>query len=78
MPRRKSMKGMGADAFFTPVSQHDSMTVSQPDIQFVKATFYLAPDHIMILEKLRLERIQNGQKIDKSALVREAIEKLTV
>ena len=50
---------------------------SKPLNQLVKATFYLTPENIMQLEHLRIERLQKGEKVDKSALVREAIEKLT-
>jgi len=79
--KRTSMKGMGADAFFeTPVSQSTSIPVKQlsdkVDEELVKATFYLTHDHIMKLERIRLARKQKGKRIDKSALVREAIDLL--
>ncbi len=64
-----------------PVSQLADKLVSQqaskPAQQMVKATFYLTPENIMQLEQLRLARMQKGEKVDKSALVREAIEKIT-
>ena len=91
MAKRQSMRGMGTDAFFNtppsatqaepagpdavlPASQH----VSKPALsdELVKATFYLTPGQIMKLEQLRLTRRQQGQKVDKSALVREAIDAL--
>lgn len=77
MAKRTSMRGMGADAFFapsaeTPAPQQDSM----PAAQFVKATFYLTPELILKLEQVRFDRLQRGEKTDKSALVREAIERL--
>ncbi len=81
MPKRKSLKGMGADAYFEapasqqtsePVEQQDSKTVSR----LVKATFYLTPGHIMHLERLKLKRKESGQRVDKSALIREAIDLL--
>ena len=87
MAKRQSMRGMGTDAFFstpadasdarevTPASQQASKPASTPEL--VKATFYLTPGQIMKLEQLRLARLQQGQKIDKSALVREAIDGLT-
>ena len=56
----------------TPAEQHDSMPASQ----LVKATFYLSPGHVMRLEQVRLARLQKGEKVDKSALVREAIDLL--
>jgi hypothetical protein len=78
MAKRTSMRGMGADAFFT--DQHNGKTVSQdtgrPVPQLIKATFYLTPDLVMKLEEVRIERLRRGQRIDKSALVREAIEQL--
>jgi hypothetical protein len=80
--KRTSMKGMGADAFFeTPVSQRTSIPAKQPndgvEEKLVKATFYLTQDHIMKLERIRLARKQKGKRIDKSALVREAIDLLS-
>lgn len=69
-----------------PVSQQDSMPVSQytsiPVSQYasmpalVKATFYLTEDDIMLLEHIRLARRGKGIRLDKSALVREAIKLL--
>jgi hypothetical protein len=47
-----------------------------PASQLVKATFYLSPGHVMRLEQVRLARLQKGEKVDKSALVREAIDLL--
>jgi hypothetical protein len=79
---------MGADAFFNspepaapdqqagiPARQQASTPAAAAD-ELVKATFYLKPDQVMKLEQLRLARRQRGQKIDKSALVREAIDAL--
>ena len=43
----------------------------------VKATFYLTPDLIMKLEEVRMARLRKGQRVDKSALVREALERLS-
>jgi hypothetical protein len=72
--KRTSMKGMGADAFFeTPVKQLND----KAEEGLVKATFYLTQDHIMKLERIRLARKQKGKRIDKSALVREAIDLLS-
>lgn len=93
MAKRQSMRGMGADAFFSPAepqaapvgnSQQGSMPVNQHTgkpapaeaDELVKATFYLKLDQVMKLEQLRLTRRQQGHKIDKSALVREAIDAL--
>jgi hypothetical protein len=72
---------MGTDAFFAapahqetgkPASQHDGA----PSPPMVKATFYLTPELVLKLEQIRFDRLQRGERIDKSALVREAIERL--
>ena len=91
MAKRQSMRGMGADALFspspatptdpsTPASQYGGLPASQqasePAQELVKATFYLTPDLIMKLEQVRLIRKRKGEKVDKSALVREAIAQL--
>jgi hypothetical protein len=89
MAKRQSMRGMGADAFFNspqpaapdqqagiPAHQQASVPAAAATDELVKATFYLKPDQVMKLEQLRLARRQRGQKIDKSALVREAIDAL--
>lgn len=64
----------------TSVSQQASKPASQlngsTDEELIKATFYLTQEHIMKLERIRLKRKQNGIKVDKSALVREAIDLL--
>ena len=84
MAKRQSMRGMGADALFSqpppavtetrmPASQH----ASEPAPELVKATFYLTPELIMKLEQVRLARKRRGEKVDKSALVREAIAQLS-
>jgi len=70
---------MGTDVFFS--QPQDSTQVSQstgkPAVELVKATFYLTPDLVMKLEEVRMKRLRDGVKMDKSALVREAIEQLT-
>ncbi len=72
------MRGMGADAFFAeaPANESISQQASMPGPQLVKATFYLTPELVMKLEEVRLDRLRRGERIDKSALVREAIERL--
>jgi hypothetical protein len=84
VPKRTSMKGMGADAFFEPsttaeveTSKPVSQQASEMGGPLVKATFYLTTEDIMTLEQVRLKRKQRGEKVDKSALVREAINHLT-
>ena len=85
MAKRPSMRGMGADAFFAPPAdaathRQDSVPASQqagtPASQLVKATFYLTPELVLKLEQIRFDRLQRGERVDKSALVREAIDRL--
>jgi hypothetical protein len=77
-PKRTTMRGMGQDAFFS--GQQASDPASQQAVKaasdLVKATFYLTPDLVMKLEEVRMKRLRDGVKMDKSALVREAIEQL--
>jgi hypothetical protein len=62
----------------TPVSQHSSKTVhqltSKPALK--KYTYYLTDAQDMKLEQIRLARRGRGVNVDKSALVREAIDQL--
>lgn len=70
-----------------PINQHDREMVSQQDgeprsqdpdetVRLVKATFYLTPALVMKLEEIRFARMRRGERVDKSALVREALELL--
>ena len=64
-----------------PVRQQDDMTAKQQDSmpvtqRLVKATFYVTPEHVTMLEELRLKRLKAGEKTDKSELVRQAIDLL--
>lgn len=43
---------------------------------FIKATYYITPGQSMKLEQIRLARRIKGEKVDKSELIREAIDKL--
>jgi len=48
-----------------------------PDKQnLIKATYYIRPEQDLRLEQIRLQRRLKGEKIDKSTLVRKAIDKL--
>ena len=81
MSKRRSMRGMGADAFFaTPASQQNVLPAEQHTNDstppMVKATFYLTPELVLKLEQLRFDRLRRGERVDKSALVREAIDRL--
>jgi hypothetical protein len=58
------------------VNKPANQQTGKPEDELIKATFYLTQEHIMKLERIRLGRKQHGLKIDKSALVREAIDLL--
>lgn len=47
-----------------------------PPNALVKATFYLREDQVLGLDEERLRRLRRGLRIDKSALVREALDRL--
>ncbi len=76
--KRTSMRGMGSDAFFSDQQANGPATqqAGKPAVGLVKATFYLTPDLVLKLEEVRLTRLRSGVKVDKSALVREALEHL--
>lgn len=76
--KRTSMRGMGSDAFFSDpqASEPSQQQASKPAAELVKATFYLTPDLVLKLEEVRMKRLREGLKVDKSALVREAIAQL--
>jgi hypothetical protein len=88
VPKRTSIKGLGADAFFTPdttppeAGQQDRRPADQPTSktskqQLIKATFYLTPDHVTALEEIQLKiRKESGARVDKSELIRRAIDLL--
>jgi hypothetical protein len=69
-----------------PASQQASKLVQQGDGKPanqqadepvpVKGTYYITVEHDLKLEQIRLARRRKGQRIDKSALVREAIDLL--
>ena len=77
-PKRTSLRGMGQDAFFSGQQTSDlvSQQTAKPATELVKVMFYLTPDLVMKLEEVRMKRLRDGIKMDKSALVREAIEQL--
>jgi hypothetical protein len=54
-------------------SPQDSKTVKLP---LIKSTFYLSHEHIMQLEEFRLKLKKRGERVDKSELVRRAIDLL--
>ncbi len=70
----------------TPVKQVTSKTVGQDTseqgnqnagkVEFMKATYYITPEQDLKLEHIRLAQRQRGVKVDKSALIREAIDQL--
>lgn len=44
--------------------------------EFTKATFYLSQENVIALEKIRVKYLERKQNIDKSALMRRAVELL--
>jgi hypothetical protein len=85
--RKRTPVKIGDDAFFsTPsVQEHSSQPATLPASQqagktvrpqLTKATFYITDDQDTALEELRLQRRKAGEKIDKSGLIREAIDLL--
>jgi hypothetical protein len=60
----------------SPVTKGTSESVGQHASILVKATYYIRPDQDMKLEQIRLARRIKGEKVDKSELIREAIDKL--
>ncbi len=68
---------------YIPVDQHTSKQVEQQtDIPVSKstdkqvlfrATYYISAEEDDKLERIRLARRRRGQKVDKSAIIREAI-----
>ena len=50
---------------------------AEPEVNRVKVTFYLNPEQVVALEELRLQHFKDTrEKIDKSELVRKAIDLL--
>lgn len=56
-----------------PAQQQSSLPAIQQDSKLVKATFYISSGDQWKLELIKLQRLQRGEKVDKSALIREAI-----
>lgn len=68
-PGRKQASKTAGQLTSKPASQHTG--------KLAKATFYLRPEQILKLEEIRLEAMREGKaRLDKSALVREAIDLL--
>jgi hypothetical protein len=57
-------------------SQDTSEPVNQEAGKLMKATYYITPEQDLKLERVRLARRQQGMRIDKSALIRQAIDRL--
>ncbi len=79
MAKKPSIKGKGADIFFgdqKPARQQDGKPVKHQTSKMVKATFYLTNEANITLEKIKLKRLENGEKIDKSSLIVEAVQLL--
>lgn len=89
MPKKTQLSGLGSEAFFSepaqeavkPVRQQASKPVKKKEEEpegppLIKATFYLTEEHVTMLEELKLRHRRTGAKVDKSTLVRMAIELL--
>ncbi len=76
MAKKPSIRGKGADIFFgnkkSPKQAADS-PVKQHTVKMVKTTFYLTDEANLILEKVKLKLLEDGNKINKSSLVSKAI-----
>lgn len=54
-----------------PIKQHTGKPAG-----LIKATYYIYPDQDLKLERIRLARRMRGEKVDKSELIREAIDRM--
>jgi hypothetical protein len=73
MAKRSSATArLGVDALFTAVPAR----AAEAEPKNVKVTFYITPAQDLKLEKVRLARLERGERVDKSTLVREAIDAL--
>ena len=84
MNKRASIRGKGADIFFSPVAQasvpgaQGAVAVQPPPREIskftAKATFYFTPQQLLDMEQLRLTLITRyGIKADKSEIMRAAL-----
>jgi hypothetical protein len=46
------------------------------EVKYIKVSYYISPDQDLKLEEIKLKRRRRGVKVDKSELIREAIDKL--
>ena len=87
MPKRQrpSMRGIDAiipaaeqSSTIAPKLQSDKAPESQGamDQKNVKLSVYLPLELVAALEKIRLDRLLKGERIDRSSLMREAVEML--
>ena len=85
MNRRASIRGKGADIFFSPVAVAEApapepaRAAAPRDISkfTAKATFYFTPQQLLDMEQLRLTLITRyGLKVDKSEVMRLALQHL--
>ena len=86
MGRKPSIKGKGLDVLLGS-EQEDIKEAKQQDVnkaknknrktakqeKLIKRTFYITEKEDLLLEKIKLQRKERGEKVDKSELVREAI-----
>jgi hypothetical protein len=55
---------------------HEQQLEASSAQELVKATFYITPDQVIALEELKLKLRKQGEKADKSELIRRAIDLL--
>jgi hypothetical protein len=73
--KRPSLRGQGADVFFTEREAEASQTAPQAaDEKRVMATFYLPPTLVDRLDRAWLTRRMQDRKVQKSHLVAEALD----
>lgn len=83
MNKRASIRGKGADIFFSPVAapglpangETASLVGKAASKYTAKATFYFTPQQLLDMEQLRLTLITRYRlKVDKSEIMRLALE----
>ena len=83
MNKRASIRGKGADIFFSPVATSDTPANGEASVALAvkaaakytaKATFYFTPQQLLDMEQMRLTLITRyGLKADKSEIMRLAL-----
>lgn len=56
--------------------QHSDEKERSEKSPYIKATYYITPEHALKLDEYRLKLARQGEKVDKSELIRRAIDLL--